>query len=178
MEGRRRFRAVIDLKVPATCDDGVTAAQTLRSTAYADVLDALARADRWIERLWNDLQADGAYRGRTALVVTTDHGRGRTPDDWNQHGAGVDGAEDVWTAFVVPESPRRGAWRDGPRVAHEQLAATLARLMGLDCGAEHPTTGPPVEAILSDSLSPAVRVGAVPSGQSPRGDGLFELTPR
>jgi hypothetical protein len=47
---------------------------------YDLVLDALARADRCLERLWTTLQADPFYKGRTSLLVTTDHGRGRSRD--------------------------------------------------------------------------------------------------
>jgi hypothetical protein len=142
---------------------------------YPEVLEALARIDRWLERLWAGLQTDGDYRDRTALVVTTDHGRGRMPDHWHQHGAGVEGAEDVWTAFVVPESSRRGVWRDGPPVTHDQLAATLARLMGLDYSLDHPASAPPLEAVFGDRLlSPPVQAPAPPFGFPPA-DSAVEL---
>jgi hypothetical protein len=116
---------------------------------YAEVLEALARIDRWLERLWGALQSDPFYRDRTALVVTVDHGRGRAPERWHEHGRDVDGAQDVWTAFMVPESARRGPWGPGPTIQHDQLAATLARLMGVDYAEAHPEAGRPVEALFS-----------------------------
>lgn len=116
---------------------------------YADVLGALARADRWLERLWAALRADPFYRDRTALVVTVDHGRGRRPERWHEHGRDVDGAQDVWAAFVAPESARRGPWGAGPTLRHDQLAATLARLMGVDYARAYPEAGRPVEALFA-----------------------------
>jgi hypothetical protein len=116
---------------------------------YPNVLDALARADRRLERLWTAIEADPRYRGVTALVVTTDHGRGRTPDDWRHHGPDFPGSEDVWTAFVVPGEMRRGVWRGSAEVTHEQLAATLAGLLGFDFHADDPSAAPPVASIVS-----------------------------
>ena len=40
-------------------------------------------------------EANPAYRGRTTLILTTDHGRGRTPQDWTDHGADVPGSEEI-----------------------------------------------------------------------------------
>jgi hypothetical protein len=115
---------------------------------YDEVLEALRRIDRWLERLFTTLQSDSRYRDRTALVVTTDHGRGRAPERWAEHGAGVPGAEDVWTVFAVPESARRGVWPRSAPVTHEQLAATLARLMGLNYRRAAADSAPPIEGVL------------------------------
>jgi hypothetical protein len=116
---------------------------------YADVLDALHRSDRWLRNLWETLSADPFYRGRTSLVITVDHGRGRSPEHWQEHGADIEGAQDVWTAFVAPESRRRGPWPAGPTVRHDQLAATLARLMGVDLAQQNPRAGAPIEALFT-----------------------------
>jgi Type I phosphodiesterase / nucleotide pyrophosphatase len=113
---------------------------------YADVLDALARTDRRLERLWQALQADPQYRDSTALVITTDHGRGRTPESWAHHGREIPGTEDVWAAFVTPGDVRRGVWRGGPEVTHDQIAATLARLLGLDFASESPSSALPIRS--------------------------------
>lgn len=49
-------------------------------------LDAARRADRFSKRIWDTLQSLPDYRGTTALLVTTDHGRGATTKDWMDHG--------------------------------------------------------------------------------------------
>jgi hypothetical protein len=116
---------------------------------YPEVLDALAEADRRLQRLWDALQSDPFYRDRTSLLLTVDHGRGRDADLWHEHGPGIEGAQDVWTAFVVPESRRRGPWSSGPALYHDQLAATLAHLMGVDYAAENPAAGRPIAALFA-----------------------------
>ncbi len=58
---------------------------------YDLVLDYLHLADGLIAELWQTLQSMDEYRGRTTLIITTDHGRGRTPADWAEHDAGIPG---------------------------------------------------------------------------------------
>lgn len=112
---------------------------------YSRLLDALHRTDAYLRELWEWLQVQPEYRGRTALLVTTDHGRGRTARDWSDHGADVEGAEDVWMAFVSPDVARRGEWTDHPALAANQIAATISRWLGVEYGADHPGAGRPID---------------------------------
>lgn len=111
---------------------------------YDRVLETYARTDAYLRELWDWLQSQPEYRGRTHLLITTDHGRGRTPKDWRDHGARVEGAEDVWIAFASPRMPQRGEWRATPPLSTSQVAATLASWMGVDWNAEHPNAGRPI----------------------------------
>jgi hypothetical protein len=108
---------------------------------YDRVLEAYARTDEQLRELWTWLQGDDEYRGRTHILMTTDHGRGRTGQDWRNHGDDVEGAQDVWIAFVSPDMPRRGEWREHPALRSNQIAATLAGWMGLDWSALRPAAG-------------------------------------
>ena len=45
---------------------------------YDRVLSALERNDNYLRQLWKFLQSDEQYRGKTSLLITTDHGRGIT----------------------------------------------------------------------------------------------------
>lgn len=111
---------------------------------YDRVLQAYRDSDRYLEQLWRWLQADPDYRGRTHLLVTTDHGRGHTVDDWRKHGDDVEGAQETWMVFASPGMPRRGEWRDHAPLTTSQAAATLARWAGVDWRARHPDAGAPV----------------------------------
>ena len=111
---------------------------------YDRTLEAYARNDNELRELWAWLQSQPEYRDRTHMLITTDHGRGRTTTDWPNHGADVEGAEDVWMAFVSPRVQARGEWRDHPSISAAQAAATMASWMGLDWNAMRPRAGRPI----------------------------------
>jgi hypothetical protein len=111
---------------------------------YDRLLDAYAMSDRWLEELWTWLQAQPDYRGRTHLLITTDHGRGHDADGWRHHGEKYPDAERVWMAFVSPKMAQRGEWRGGPAIRTNQIAATLASWVGVDWNADHPGAGKPI----------------------------------
>jgi hypothetical protein len=108
---------------------------------YDRVIETYARTDTFLEELWTWLQSQPEYRNRTHLLLTTDHGRGRTTDDWRNHGAKVEGAQDVWIAFVSPHMPQRGEWRNHPPLHTNQAAATMAGWLGVDWAALRPAAG-------------------------------------
>lgn len=110
---------------------------------YDLYLDATKRADRFIERIWTTLQLLPEYRGRTTLLVTTDHGRGATLKDWSDHGKDVPAAEDTWMAALGPGVPPLGV-RKNLTVTTSQLAATIASVLGEDFHAAQPKTAPPL----------------------------------
>ena len=95
---------------------------------YDQYLDAAHRADRFIGELWTRLQQLPEYRGKTSLVLATDHGRG-AGRDWSDHGRDVPAAERIWMAVMGPEVPALGPRRDA-NAAQSQLAATIASLLG------------------------------------------------
>jgi hypothetical protein len=113
---------------------------------YDRVLEAFARTDAILRELWTWLQTQPEYRGRTSLLITTDHGRGRGADAWRQHGAKYAGSEETWMAFISPHMSRRGEWRDAPALEARQVAATLLQWMDQDWRVFDPAAAPPVAA--------------------------------
>ena len=110
---------------------------------YDLYLDATARADRFLERIWMTLQSLPEYRGKTTLIVTTDHGRGATPKDWSDHGRNVPAAEQTWIAAIGPAVPPLGVRRH-VSVTASQIAATVAAMVGEDFHAARPKSAPPL----------------------------------
>ncbi len=110
---------------------------------YDLYLDAAQRADRFIERIWRTAQSLPGYAGQTSLVLTTDHGRGATLEDWSDHGRDVPAAERTWMAVLGPNVPALGV-RRGVNVTTSQVAATVARLLGEDYAAAVPNAAPPL----------------------------------
>lgn len=111
---------------------------------YDRTLQALHLNDRYFRELWTWLQSDPEYRDNTAILITVDHGRGRTAGDWHRHGRDVDGAEETWLAAIGPDWPRRGEWTDAPDASANQVAATLARAAGIDLRAHISDAGEPL----------------------------------
>lgn len=114
---------------------------------YDRYLDSLARADRYLEMLWDFVQADEQYRDSTTLLVTVDHGRGRTSADWTDHGSDVDGAQNVWVAIASPDVARRGEWANAPTIRHDQIAATLSKFLGFDFLELNPSAGVAIDGL-------------------------------
>jgi hypothetical protein len=113
---------------------------------YDLYLDASQRADRFIRRVWDTLQSLPEYKGTTALLLTTDHGRGATTKDWTDHGAKVPAAESIWIAAIGAGIPPLGV-REGVTVTAAQLAATVASLVGQDYSIASPNAAPPLPFI-------------------------------
>ena len=99
---------------------------------YDRVIAAVRLFDDFLEALWSILQSMDQYRDRTTLVITTDHGRGLTADDWTDHGEKVKGAEEIWIAVIGPDTPDRGEVGPAPTVYLSNVAATLLYYLGLD----------------------------------------------
>jgi hypothetical protein len=108
---------------------------------YDLYLGAVQQADGYLQHLWTWLQNDAQYRGKTTLIVTTDHGRGGAENNgWKRHSnkfnedgslrRKVDGADDVWMAAIGPDTPARGPVKH-ERLELRQLAPTIAVLLNL-----------------------------------------------
>ncbi len=111
---------------------------------YDLVLDYLHLADGMIAELWQTLQSMDGYRGNTTLIITADHGRGRTPADWAEHDAGIQGSQDIWVAIIGPDTPAIGEAHDFADVTQSDFAATMLQYLGLDYRKFNPNAGPPI----------------------------------
>jgi hypothetical protein len=111
---------------------------------YDRVLQSIAEADNMLRELWETLESMDDYRGRTTLIVTTDHGRGVTPGDWTDHDRDTPGSEDAWIAVFGPDTPKLGELSGTPDATLDQVASTLARFFGQDYRAHYPPAAPPL----------------------------------
>jgi hypothetical protein len=111
---------------------------------YDRVLEAYMRTDAILRDLWEWLQSQPEYRGRTSMLITTDHGRGHGPAGWRHHGEKHPGSENTWMAFVSPHLATRGEWRNHPPIETRQVAATLLQWAGLEWREFDPDAGGPV----------------------------------
>ncbi len=116
---------------------------------YDRLLDYLHLADTWLADLWQYLQGRPAYAGNTTLVITTDHGRGRTASDWAEHDQSIPGSEFIWIAVIGPDTPALGDSVPGGTVHQTDIAATILRLFGLEPAEFNAAAGPPLPGVLA-----------------------------
>ena len=115
---------------------------------YDQVLRAAHRADGFVADLWRALQANPAYRGRTTLIVTTDHGRGTEGHDgWRSHGRPFVGSDATWLAAIGP-GVRKGAHPAGACSSSSQIAASALETLGFDWKTFDTNAGAPLEIFL------------------------------
>lgn len=109
---------------------------------YDRYLLAAHHVDRWLKALWETAQSIPEMKGRTSLVVTTDHGRGKLPETWTSHGEKITESGETWIAVMGPDTPALGERSNVGPVKQAQVAATVARLVGEDyAGAEPKAAG-------------------------------------
>jgi hypothetical protein len=122
---------------------------------YHEYLGAAHRFDGFLKQLWDTVQANRAYRNRTVLLVTTDHGRGEEPlDAWQHHASkqaaakdtahgneykdGIVGSDQIWFAAIGPGIAAHGVLPTSEEHRQSQITPTLLRALGFR-GDEFPT---------------------------------------
>jgi hypothetical protein len=114
---------------------------------YDLYLDSANRTDGFIKSLWEFLQSSDTYRDSTALVITTDHGRGDGREGWKNHGVDLPGSERVWSAVMGAGVPALGIRKD-LELTQGQTAATVAALLGYDYAAIDTRIAPPLPDVV------------------------------
>jgi hypothetical protein len=97
---------------------------------YDRALDSIHYFDQCLRDVWRFVESEGKYRGSTTLIVTADHGRGRTPQDWHSHGTKVPGAEEMWMAILGPDTPAQGYKADAS-AKQADVTPTILELLGI-----------------------------------------------
>ncbi len=112
---------------------------------YGEYLLSAHRADAYLARLWDALQAMPEYRGTTTLIFTTDHGRGAMEaDSWKSHGQKWPDSKYMFIGMMGAGVPHDGLRRNIAPVTQSQIAATMARLLGRDWNAAEPRAAQPL----------------------------------
>ena len=113
---------------------------------YDRTLQAAAYFDQALRQIAAFIEETPEYRGRTALVITSDHGRGSTLEDWHGHGPKVAGAEYIWLALFGPGIPPRGEVSTSAQVFQRDIAPTLLDLLGIDYREYNGVEGTPLKS--------------------------------
>lgn len=113
---------------------------------YRYYLDAAHQFDAWVKEIWDWVEKDNAYKGKTILMITTDHGRGDWStggaNHWTDHGAEVVGAEAIWMGVLGAGIPAKGNQVGGPKIFQRSFAPTLMQWAGIPYLPNHPVSAP------------------------------------
>lgn len=99
---------------------------------YDRVLSSISYFDQALRRIWEFVESSAEYKGRTSLIVTSDHGRGSTLENWHGHGTKVEGAQQIWAAVMGPDTAGQGEASNTEEVFQRDIAPTIIDLLGID----------------------------------------------
>jgi hypothetical protein len=97
---------------------------------YDQYLQHANAVDKMISDLWYYVQTNSFYKNKTAFIITTDHGRGKTEDNWTNHSLLTDGSAQTWLAMIGPGIEPLGEMKNEGQVYQKQIAPTVAMLLG------------------------------------------------
>jgi hypothetical protein len=99
---------------------------------YDRVISSIQYFDDALRRIFEFVDKTPKYRGSTTVVVTSDHGRGGTPDDWNSHGSKVVGAEQIWLVISGPDTAAKGEVSNSKPMFQRDIVPMILGTVGLD----------------------------------------------
>jgi hypothetical protein len=115
---------------------------------YDEYLKSAHQTDSMINALWNWVQSDAQYKDKTTLIVTTDHGRGKSAAGWKRHALLFSGSAQIWLAVLGPDTAPTGEMKSFMRLKQKQIAQTIASLLEFPYTNVKPT-GEPITTIFN-----------------------------
>lgn len=112
------------------------------SGKYDEYLQSAHLFDEFLSQLWYLVNKDPFYKNNTSFIITTDHGRGAKPANWFKHGMFTAGSNHTWLLTLGPLFKIRGEVKNSEEIFNDQLAQTIARLLGYDFTPLHPVADP------------------------------------
>ena len=97
---------------------------------YDLYLQKAAHVDPMLQELWYWVQSNPRYKDNTTFIITTDHGRGKGPDKWSNHGTFISGSSQAWLALIGPNIKPLGEIKNEGQIYQKQIAQTIATLVG------------------------------------------------
>jgi hypothetical protein len=115
---------------------------------FDSYLRSAHQTDAFIKEIWDWTQSDAQYKNKTTLIITTDHGRGDIiKENWKHHGDKISDADQIWMAFLGPDTKPLGEVQKEGQLYQNQVAASVAALLGKDYKNEKPVGKPIADAI-------------------------------
>ncbi|WP_165813791.1 alkaline phosphatase family protein [Terrimonas sp.] len=113
---------------------------------YDYYLDAAHYADAMIADIWHYVQQEPFYRNQTTIIIYPDHGRGEA-EQWTSHGTNTPHSGESYIMILGPDTSPKGEITAAQQLYMDQVAQTIANIMGLHFTANHPVANA-IESIL------------------------------
>lgn len=115
--------------------------------SYDFYVSTLHSQEEMIASLWNYIQSIPQYKDKTTLLIACDHGRGnKVKSQWTSHGPQIPDSKEIFVLAMGPDTPAIGEAGIEGQLYQGQIAATLAKFLGLSYVTEH-TVLPPIETM-------------------------------
>ena len=99
---------------------------------YDHYLRTAQATDEYIRQIVEYCESDPFYKGKTAYMILTDHGRGRSVSGFSGHGAGTVGSGETWFMAFGKGIPVKGETENNGPFYEKQLAGTIASVLGIE----------------------------------------------
>ncbi len=106
---------------------------------YDHYLKSAHQTDQMIREVWEYVNSDPYYKGRTSILITTDHGRGtgvEKDNTWRGHGNSIPGADQTWIVAFGNKIKNLGELKENKQYYTTQFAPTLAKIIDLNFKSE------------------------------------------
>lgn len=109
---------------------------------YDGYLQSAHLFDEYIAQLWYLVNKDPFYKDNTSIIITTDHGRGQRANNWVRHGILTTGSTETWLMTLGPGFKTGGEIKTKSAFFNDQLAQTIAGMLGFNFTAQHSVADP------------------------------------
>lgn len=116
--------------------------ENAHSGNYDDYLQSAHLFDEYLAQLWYLVNKDPFYKNNTSFIITTDHGRGEKANTWVRHGMFTAGSNNSWLMTLGAGFTTKGEVKVNEEIFNDQLAQTIARLLGFVFIPPHPVGDP------------------------------------
>jgi hypothetical protein len=97
---------------------------------YDMYLQQANKADRLLAEIWHWVQTTPGYKDNTSIIITTDHGRGKSDSKWASHHLFVKGSSQTWLAMMGPGVEPLGEIKEDQQLYLREVAGVIAGLVG------------------------------------------------
>ena len=114
---------------------------------YDRVLSAIQYFDEALRQIFELIDSSSFYKNKTSVVISSDHGRGSTVENWHGHGDKYPGAEQIWIAMAGAGIAAKGEMTNSPAAFQRDIAPTILSLLGIDPQEYKGATGKPIPVL-------------------------------